>query len=170
MLAVEGFCLAGAFELSLACDLTVAADDAMFGEPEVRFGTGAVAMLFPWVTTPKFAKEIVLTGADRISAARAEQMGLVNRVVPADEVMSEAMQYARSIARSSQVSVQKSKEAINRSYDIMGMRQALATSLDIDVEINATPSFEKKEFARIRKQEGLKAAIKWRDDRFKDPE
>ncbi|MEL6373728.1 MAG: enoyl-CoA hydratase/isomerase family protein, partial [Pseudomonadota bacterium] len=54
---VHGYCLAGALEVSLACDLTVAAQGTYFGEPEVRFGSGAVAMLFPWVTGPKQAKE-----------------------------------------------------------------------------------------------------------------
>jgi enoyl-CoA hydratase len=95
-------------------------------------------------------------------------MGLVNRVVPAADVDATALSLARLIATSSAVSVQKSKEAINRAYDIMGMRQALASGLDLDVEINATPSFEKTEFARIRKEQGLKAAIAWRDGRFND--
>ena len=56
--------------------------------------------------------------------------------------------------------------AVNRAYDIMGLRSALAAGLDIDVDINATPSFEKQEFARIRKEQGVKAAIAWRDARF----
>ena len=73
---------------------------------------------------------------------------------------------ASRVARSSAVSVQKTKEAVNRAYDVMGWRQALAAGLDIDVEINATPSFEKTEFARIRKEQGVKAAIAWRDARF----
>ena len=93
-------------------------------------------------------------------------MGLVNRVVVQDEVMPTAMLLARRVARSSAISVQKTKEAVNRSYDVMGMRQALAAGLDIDVEINATPSFEKTEFNRIRKEHGVKAAIAWRDQRF----
>lgn len=164
--AVHGFCIAGAFELSLACDLTVAADDARFGEPEVRFGTGTVAMLFPWLTGPKQAKELVLLGEDRVSAAQAAAMGLVNRVVPAAEVVGAADRIAQKISRASAVSVQKSKAAINRAYEIMGMREALRTGLDIDVEINATPSFEKLEFARIRRESGLKAAIAWREARF----
>lgn len=164
--AVQGYCIAGAFELSLACDLTVAADDARFGEPEVRFGTGTVAMLFPWVTGPKQAKELVLLGEDRVSAAQAAGMGLVNRVVAPADVVSEADRIARKISRASAVSVQKSKAAINRAYEIMGMREALRTGLDIDVEINATPSFEKLEFARIRRESGLKAAIAWREARF----
>lgn len=168
--AVRGYCIAGAFELSLACDITIAAEDAMFGEPEVRFGTGTVAMLFPWVTGPKFAKEILLTGEDRLSATDAQRMGFVNRIVSDDELMNRATRMAGNIVRSSAVSVTRTKEAVNRSYEIMGMRQALATGLDIDVEINSTPSPEKSEFARIRREEGLKAAIAWRDARFADDE
>ena len=164
--AVHGYFLAGALELSLACDMTVAANDAFFGEPEVRFGSGAVAMLFPWVTGPKQAKELLFTGDDRIPAERALQMGLVNSVVAPEQVMAEAMRLARNVAQSSPASVQKSKEAVNRAYDMMGLRQALATGLDIDVDINATPTYEKQEFSRIRKEQGLKAAITWRDARF----
>lgn len=166
--AVHGYCLAGAFELSLACDITMAAADAVFGEPEVRFGTGAVAMLFPWVTGPKQAKEILLTGEDRIPAEDALRMGLINRIVPEGEALPAAMKVAGKISRASSVSVLKTKQAINRAYEIMGMREALASGLDIDVEINATPSFEKTEFARIRKEQGLQAAIAWRDARFAD--
>ncbi|MDP6874676.1 MAG: enoyl-CoA hydratase/isomerase family protein [Alphaproteobacteria bacterium] len=166
--AVHGYCLAGAFEASLACDITIAADDAIFGEPEVRFGTGAVAMLLPWITGPKQAKELMLTGEDRLSAQDALRMGLVNRLVPGEELQAQARAMAVKIARSASVSVRLSKQAINRSYEIMGMRQALLSGLDIDVEINATPSWEKQEFARIRKEQGVNAAIAWRDGRFAD--
>lgn len=166
--AVHGYCLAGALEVSLACDMTVAASDAFFGEPEVRFGSGAVAMLFPWVTGPKQAKELLLTGEDRIAAERALQMGLINAAVPPDELTDHVMKLARKVARSSPHAVRRSKDAVNRSYDIMGLRQALALGLDIDVDINATPTWEKTEFSRIRKEQGVKAAIAWRDARFAD--
>ena len=62
----------------------------------------------------------------------------------------------------------RSKRAMNRTYEIMGMRDALRASLDIDVILNATPSAEKAEFGRIRKEQGLKAALAWRDARFSD--
>lgn len=166
--AVHGYCLAGALELSLAADITIAADDTLFGEPEVRFGSGAVAMLFPWVTGPKAAKELLFTGEDRMPARRAYELGFVNRLVAGDAVMGEAMRTARTIAKASPASVQKTKRAVNRAYDIMGLRNALAAGLDIDVDINATPSFEKQEFARIRREQGVKAAIAWRDQRFAD--
>ncbi|MEM9355336.1 MAG: enoyl-CoA hydratase/isomerase family protein [Pseudomonadota bacterium] len=165
---VHGYCLAGAFEASLACDMTIAAEGSFFGEPEVRFGSGAVAMLFPWVTGPKQAKEIMLTGDDRIPAERALQMGLINKIVPQDELKSEGRRVASRIAKAAPDSVEKSKLAINRSYDIMGFRNALAMGLDIDVDINSTPTWEKQEFSRIRKEQGVKAAIAWRDARFAD--
>ena len=78
--AVHGFALAGGFEMALSCDMTVAAEGTCFGEPEVRFGSGIVALLLPWITTPKFAKEMLLTGNDQIDARRALAMGIVNHV------------------------------------------------------------------------------------------
>jgi len=166
---VQGYCLAGAFEVALACDITVAAEGTLFGEPEVRFGTGIVAMLLPWITGPKQAKEMLLTGEDRLSAQDALRIGIINCIVPPGEVLARGQTMARKIVRSAAVSVRLTKQAINRSYEIMGMRQALLTGLDIDVEINATPSWEKQEFARIRDEEGVKQAIAWRDARFADP-
>src|SRR5580700_9151526 len=77
---VRGPCLAGACELALACDITIAADDAFFGEPELKFGAGIVALILPWVVGPKIAKEIILLGEDRIPAARAHAIGMVNRI------------------------------------------------------------------------------------------
>jgi len=165
--AVHGYCLAGAFELALACDVTVAAESTRFGEPEVRFSSGIVAMLMPWMTGPKQAKELLLTGNDRITAQRAYEFGLINRVVPDGEEVEAAMAMARDMAAAAAHSVMMTKRAINRSYDIMGMRQALLMSLDIDIQIESTMTDEKAEFKRIREEEGLKAALAWRDAKFK---
>src|SRR4030095_16094892 len=76
--AVRGPCLAGACELALACDLTIASEDAFFGEPELKFGAGIVVMLLPWIVGPKVAKEIILTGEDRTDAKRAPAIGIMN--------------------------------------------------------------------------------------------
>ena len=166
--AVHGFCLAGAFELALACDVTIAAEGTRFGEPEVRFGTGVIAMLLPWVSGPKAAKELLLTGNDQVSAADALRLGIVNHVVPEDQVMAKAESLARSMAKASTRSVRMTKQAINRSYEAMGLSSALKTALDIVVLLNSGSSPEKKEFARIRDEQGLKAAIAWRDARFQE--
>src|SRR6185369_3524541 len=113
--AVRGPCLAGACELALACDMTIAAEDAFFGEPELKFGAGIVVMILPWIVGPKIAKEIILTGADRIPAAEAARIGLVNRVVPPDQVEAAALALARHVAVIDPALVQQTKRAINQS-------------------------------------------------------
>ncbi len=166
--AVHGHCLAGAFELALACDVTVAAESTMFGEPEVRFSSGIIALLLPWVTGPKQAKELLLSGNDRIPAQRAYDFGLINRVVPDGEEFDTALSIARDMSLCAAHSVRMTKLALNRTYEIMGMRQALHAALDIDTLIESTMTPEKVEFKRIREEQGLKAALAWRDAKFKD--
>lgn len=165
--AVHGFCLAGAFELALACDVTVAAEGTFFGEPEVRFGAGIVAMLLPWAVGPKKAKEWILSGNDRIDCAEALRAGAVNHVVPGERLLEEAIRIAKDMSAASAIAVRGSKQAINRSYDIMGMRQALLASLETDLVITSDGGPEKEEFTRIRRERGLKAALEWRDAKFR---
>jgi len=163
--AVHGYCLAGAFEVALACDITVAGEGALFGEPEVRFGSGIVALLLPWMTGPKQAKELLLTGADRLTAARMLEIGVINKVVPDAEVLDAAVGVARSIAAAAPQSVKLTKRAINRTYELMGFRQALREALEIDIVIESEENPERIEFNRIRKEQGLAAALAWREAR-----
>ncbi|MGH1591458.1 enoyl-CoA hydratase-related protein [Methylobacterium phyllosphaerae] len=164
--AVRGPCLAGACELALACDLTVAAEDAFFGEPELKFGAGIVVMILPWIVGPKIAKEIILTGQDRIPAQRAYEIGMVNRVVPAADLDERALQLARHIAAIDPNLVKETKRAINRSIEARGMLEALETALDIDLLIEGEGSPDKRAFMDIARSQGLKAALAWRDSRF----
>ena len=166
--AVHGYCIAGAFELALACDVTIAAENTRFGEPEVRFGTGIVAMLLPWVTGPKQAKELLLTGEDQLNAKDAFRMGIVNRIVPDDAVLDRALEVAKSMATAAERSVRYTKRAINDTYATMGFNRALESALDTDVLLNAAHDPVKAEFARIRSEQGVKAAIAWRDARFRE--
>ena len=166
--AVHGYCIAGAFELALACDVTIAAENTRFGEPEVRFGTGIVAMLLPWVTGPKQAKELLLTGEDQLNAKDAFRMGIINRIVPNDAVLDRALEVAKSMATAAERSVRYTKRAINDTYATMGFNRALESALDTDVLLNAAHDPVKAEFARIRSEQGVKAAIAWRDARFRE--
>jgi len=160
--AVHRYCLGSALEMAVACDITLAADDCMFGEPEVQFGSGIVAMLLPWLIGPKQAKELLLTGDDRIPAERALQLGLVNRVVPAVRLLDEALDVGRRIAANDQVAVRLTKLAVNRSMDAAGMRQALLQALELDVIIETTETPESRAFNEILNREGAKAAVDWR--------
>jgi enoyl-CoA hydratase len=164
--AVNGYCLAGGCELALCCDITIAADDATFGEPELKFGAGIVVMILPWLVGPKRAKEILLTGADRIPAKEALDIGLINRIVPAADVESAAMAMAKHIAVIDPNLVQQTKRAINWQFEIMGLTEALDDALDIDLLIEGEGSADKKRFMEIARSDGLRAAIAWRDARF----
>lgn len=163
--AVHGYCLGSAMELALACDLTVASEDCRFGEPEVKFGSGIVAMLLPWLVGPKQAKYLLLTGEDRVTAAEARALGLVNRVVPAERLVDEVLALGERIAANDMNAVRLTKRAINRSLDIGGMRQAMRHALDIDIAIETSETAESREFNEILKREGAKAAIAWRSAR-----
>jgi len=163
--AVHGYCLGSALELALACDLTVAAEDCRFGEPEVKFGSGIVALLLPWLAGPKAAKYLLLTGEDRATAAEMQAMGLVNRVVPAAALLDEAIALAKRVASNDAQAVRLTKQAINRSLDIGGMRQALLAALETDVVIETNETAESRAFTEILKKDGAKAAIAWRAGR-----
>lgn len=163
---VRGPCLAGACELALACDLAIAADDAFFGEPELKFGAGIVAMILPWVVGPKIAKEIILLGEDRIPAARAYALGMVNRVVAAEELDATGLAVANHIAAIDPALVKQTKRAINRAYEARNMLDALEEALAIDIAIEGAGSPDKIQFMEIARRDGLKAALAWRDARF----
>jgi enoyl-CoA hydratase len=164
--SVHGFCLGSALEIALACDLTVSADDCRFGAPEVQFGSGIVAMLLPWCCSPHRAKELLLTGTDKITAQQAEAWGLVNRVVAADQLPAATRELALAIAQNDQLAVRLTKRAINNSYQAAGMRQALLDALELDVEIESTETEESRAFNDLMEQQGVRAAIAWRRSQF----
>jgi enoyl-CoA hydratase len=166
--AVHGYAIAGGCELALACDLTVASEGFKLGEPDLRFGAGIVAMLLPWLTGPKQAKELYFVGDDRVPAQRCLEIGLINRVVPEGEHLDAAMEMAQKIAVIDTFSMSVTKRAINRTYEIMGMAEALDSALEAGCLIEAAVVPEREEFMEIARQKGLKAAIAWRDNRFKD--
>lgn len=167
--AVHGFCLAAACELSMACDITIAEAGTFLGEPELRFGSVITAMLMPLLTGPKIAKELLLTADDRISAERAERIGLVNHVVPAGQGVEAAMRMGRRIAVLDRDGVRLTKEAIHRGFDLMGLREALRANLDLAVQIECLETPSRKTFKDITRAKGLKAALAWRDARTAAP-
>ncbi len=160
--AVHGYCLGSGMEMAVACDVTVAAEGCRFGAPEVRFGSGIVALILPWIIGPKQAKELLLGGDDAIPAERALALGLVNRVVPAERCFDAALEVARGIAANDALAVALTKQAINRSAEIMGMRQALLQALELDVLIEASETPESSAFDAVLAKEGVRAALAWR--------
>jgi enoyl-CoA hydratase len=117
--AVAGFALGGGCELAMQCDIVIAADNAKFGQPEIKLGVipgiGGTQRLTRAVGKAK-AMEMILTGR-MMDATEAEKSGLVARVVPAASLMEEAMEVADSIANMSLPSVLAAKEAVNRAFE-----------------------------------------------------
>ena len=117
--AVSGFALGGGCELAMMCDFIIAADNAKFGQPEIKLGVipgaGGTQRL-PRAISKSKAMDMCLT-ARMMDAAEAERSGLVSRVVPLDKLMEETLAAAITISGFSQITVMAAKEAVNRAYE-----------------------------------------------------
>ena len=167
--AVHGHCLAGGCELAMSCDITIAEKGCLFGEPELKFGSVIVNMMMPWLIGPKLTKELLLSGDDTLSAERAERIGLVNRVVAKGTHVDEALALAARIAALDADAVVRTKAAINRGFEIMGLHEALRAGLDAAVEIESMETPSRAEFKQRVREQGLRAALAWRESRLAGP-
>jgi len=165
--AINGYALAGACELAQLCDIKIASERAVLGEPEIRFGTGPPVLITPFSVGLAKAKELLLTG-ELISAQEAERLGMINRVVPHDRLMVECEQTARKLIKIAQVGVKFNKAAINRAFENMGFLNSISQNLELVVLFDTTRTEEQETFNRIRQEKGLRAALDWRDARFKE--
>jgi enoyl-CoA hydratase len=119
---VHGACIAGGLMLAWVCDLIVASDDAFFADPVVRMGIpGVEYFAHPWVMGPRQAKEFLFLG-ERVAAARALQMGMVNRVVPHEQLAGEVTSMAEKIAIMPRLGLALTKKAVNQAEDAMGLQ------------------------------------------------
>jgi enoyl-CoA hydratase len=156
--AVSGFALGGGCELAMMCDMIIASETAKFGQPEIKIGTipgaGGTQRLTRALGKAK-AMEYILTGRF-LPAEEAHFYGLVNKVVPKEMYLQEALQLAREIAALSPVAVQLGKEAINRSFE---------------AHLDEGLAFERKNFyltfASEDQKEGMKAFVEKRKADFK---
>ena len=164
--AVNGYALAGACELVQVCDIKIASDRAVMGEPEIRAGVGPPLLITPFSVNLATAKELLLTG-DTVDAHEAARIGLVSRVVPHDELMSECERVAKKITLISQVGIKMSKIAVNRALEEMGFLSAVQHNLELMTHFDTSTSPEQEEFTTVRQEKGLRAALDWRDSRFR---
>ena len=119
--AVNGYCLGGGLEIAMACDIIIASENASFGVPEIRNvggfpGDGGIHRL-PRLVPPKIAMQMLLTG-EPITAQEALRAGLINKVVPPERLMDEAIAMANSINENSPVAARVSKEIVTKSLDL----------------------------------------------------
>ncbi|MCW2868916.1 enoyl-CoA hydratase [Actinacidiphila oryziradicis] len=123
--SVQGACVAGGLMLAWVCDLIVASDDAFFADPVVRMGIpGVEYFAHPWVMPPRVAKEFLYTG-DRMTAQRAYEIGMANRIVPRATLAQETMALALRIAEMPRMGLALTKRAVNQAEDLMGLHAGL---------------------------------------------
>jgi enoyl-CoA hydratase len=162
---VHGYCLAGGCEFAMACDMIVAAADAQFGEPEILYGSGPVTLLMPFILGQKKTNELLFTGG-RIDVLEALRIGLVNTVVPVDELHRSARELALRIAPTPLAVLRLTKLALNRAYEAMGLRTAVDANVDLSAILNSADTPEQQQFAAVARSSGLKVALAWRDARY----
>jgi enoyl-CoA hydratase/carnithine racemase len=129
--AVQGRCIAGGLLLCWPCDLIVAAEDALFSDPVVLMGIGGVEYHgHTWELGPRKAKEILFTGRP-VTAAEAEQVGMVNQVVPRDQLDTATRELAARIAEMPPFGLRQAKRAVNQTLDVQGFYAAIQSVFDI---------------------------------------
>lgn len=157
--AVNGFALGGGCEISLACDLRIASDTAKFALPETGLGIipgGGGTQRLPQLIGKGRAKEMIFTG-ELVDAQEAYRIGLVNHIVPQDELMDYCMDMAVKIANRASYAISLAKTAVN-----MGMNMDLNSGLDVEVDLMAIA------FATHDKMEGMTAFLEKRNPNFTD--
>jgi enoyl-CoA hydratase len=165
--SVQGHALGGGCELAMFCDLTIAADDALFGEPEVLFSQAGPAVLMPFIVGHKRARELMYFG-DKIDAKHAHEIGMVNRIVPPAELAAATMKYARRLALIAPEALAAAKLAVNRGLDAAGFRNALNAGLDVLAPLYAATTEAGTQFDDIKAKQGLKAALTWRKGQLEE--
>jgi enoyl-CoA hydratase len=129
--AVQGKCIAAGLMLCWPCDLIVAADNAEFSDPVLFMGICGVELhAHAWEFGPRKAKELLFMGSS-ITAAQAEQLGMVNKVVPLDELVTETMAMAHRIARADGFALRMAKRAVNHTMDVQGYTTAIDACFDM---------------------------------------
>jgi enoyl-CoA hydratase/carnithine racemase len=163
--AVSGWCLGAASWLALTCHVTIAADDAVFGQPEVRHGASTD---FIWVALAGFknALRYSLTG-DHVDAQEALRIGLVNQVVPKDKLLDECFKFVERIALIPPETVKINLHIATMGMEMMGLRKAwtLNAELAAMARLSKREEFNKR-LEEVKKKGGLKAFLEERDKPF----
>jgi enoyl-CoA hydratase len=161
---LHGYCLAGGCELAMMADLVIAAEDAMIGHPGVRFSTSRTAANWPLIIGMRRAKELLFTG-DTVSGRVAEEIGMINRAVPADQLEAEVERWAERISVNSADLLALNKRSVNAFFEPL-IYPGIHAATDTDAMGGST---EQNYMWQDKIREGgMREAISWRDGRYRD--
>jgi enoyl-CoA hydratase/carnithine racemase len=166
--AVNGYAVAAGSNLAMICDITLAAEHARFGEPEIRHGALSPLLLLPWFNSnPKMIHYLYYSG-DTVSAQEALGLGMVARVVPQEQLFEEAMRMARRIALVPPYAVQMTKDSLRRTYESMGFMNAQYLHKANDTLVLGSVGIpEKDRLFGLMESGDMKAFLEARDGPFK---
>ena len=164
---VHGFCIAGGMATATFCDLRICSEDTLFGAPEIRTGGPYIPAVWPWIIGMTKARELLYTG-NLIDAEEAFRLGLVNKVVPRENLDEEVNKLAQTIAKLPTATVEYNKRLINMAYEMMNIRSVVERSMELEAAcLTSSASLDEiSEFDSIRHEQGLKAALDWNAARF----
>jgi enoyl-CoA hydratase/carnithine racemase len=167
--AVNGHAVAAGSNLALICDVTIAADNATFGEPEIRHFALSPLILLPYFINNSKAMHYLYYTGDTIGADEALKLGLVSKVVPQDQLQAEAQRIARRIALVPAYPVQLTKRSIKAAYEMMGFKNAMELHRANDaLVIDASQLEEKRKLMGTLMEKGFKAFLELRDGPFRN--
>lgn len=164
--SVNGYAIAAGSNIAMICDITIASEKARFGEPEMRHMSLSPLLILPWVVNnAKRLHEMYYTG-ETIDAAEAERLGMVSRVVPADQLEHETWRTAKKCSLIHPLTQKVTKRSIKRTYEIMGIKSALDAHRDTDTFMLNANLPEKLALYEIIRTKGMKAFLEARDKPF----
>jgi enoyl-CoA hydratase len=162
---VHGYCLAGGTELAMMCDLVLCADDAKFGYPPLRDMGTPPTPIWPWIVGAKWAKMLYFTG-DTVDGKMAESIGMVNFAVPPDQLEKAIELLAQRIANVPPDLLMLHKQQVNRAFEVMGTRTAMASGPEFDA-ISHFSKGAREGFFIPAMEKGIKWALEKRAKLFK---
>ncbi|MFC7157661.1 enoyl-CoA hydratase/isomerase family protein [Halomarina halobia] len=165
--AVNGYCLAGGSDIAMACDLVIASEDAQFGYPGLRMAGVPPTLVYPFVMNLHEAKELLFSGKV-VDAERAKDLGMVNRVVPDDELFDAVANEVEEIRKMPGNNVRILKHVVNGVAEMQGAKPMFKYSELLDTLGHHTEYG--KEYYRIAESEGIEAALEYMNERNKGME
>ena len=159
--SVQGYCIGGGVWMAFLSDMLIASEDAKFGEPELKYSYINDVLVEPWKMTMNRVKQMLYLG-DFMSAQELKEAGVVNFVVPASQLEAETLKLANRLAEQPAESIRMLKYEVNKTYEIMGMRNAMNFAAEMFHLCRINPVQEQSEFNQIVNEQGLKAALAWK--------
>ncbi len=167
---VHGFALAAGAGLANMCDLCICAEDALFGYPRIRDSGPFLWATQPWQIGMRKAKYLQFTG-DLMDAQEAYRLGMINKVVTKDKLDEEVTKLALTISKIDAIVLKYAKIAVNMAYDLMGIRQVLERTQELEATTLASTEASVPEigkFKKLSREQGLGAALSYRKGKFEE--